>query len=226
MQPTDNMLAKIPGLPDDGMTVTYDRDIALANEDVRFLTWEHPFVRGMMDMLLGSEMGNTALIAIKYPQVKPGTLMIDGFFRVDISANAGSGAQRYLPDNLLRICIDEQGQQHQQALNPDYIQRNLQLVDMDTAFKVIQSRADVIKTLLDSAQLGVEQQLPQKIEQARSAARDLLEKEAERLVALQTINPNVRDEEITFFQQQLDETLEQIDQANIRLDAIRVLVAI
>ena len=64
------------------------------------------------------------------------------------------------------------------------------------------------------------------IEQARSAARDLLEKEAERLVALQTINPNVRDEEITFFQQQLAETLEQIDQANIRLDAIRVLVAI
>ncbi len=226
LQPTDNMLAKIPGLPDDGMTVTYDRDIALANEDVRFLTWEHPFVRGLMDLLQGSEMGNTSLIAIKYPQVSPGTLLIDCFFRVDISSTAGSGAQRYLPDNLLRVCIDEQGQQHQQVLGPDYIQRNLQLVDLDTAFKVIHSRADLIKTLLDSAQSGAEDQLPQILEQARVAARDLLEKEAERLVALQTINPNVRDDEIEFFQQQLAETLEQIDRANIRLDAIRVLVAI
>ena len=72
-----------------------------------------------------------------------------------------------------------EGQQHQQALAADYIQRNLQLVEMDTAFKVINSRADVIKRLLDSAQCGAENQLPQKLEQARTAARDLLEKASE-----------------------------------------------
>ncbi len=226
LHPTDNMLAKVPGLPDDGMTVTYDRDIALANEDVRFLTWEHPFVRSIMDLLLGSEMGNTALIAVKYPRVSPGTLLLDCFFRIEISETAGSAAQRYLPNNLLRICIDEQGQQHQQNLSPDLIQRHLQLVDMDTAFKVVNSRADVIKTLLNSAQQTAESQLPQKLDEARTAARDLLEHEADRLVALQTINPNVRDDEIEFFQQQLQQVLEQIDQANIRLDAIRVLVAV
>ncbi|MDJ0833884.1 MAG: RNA polymerase-associated protein RapA [Gammaproteobacteria bacterium] len=226
LHPTNNMLAKVPGLPDDGMTVTYDRDIALANEDLRFLTWEHPFVRGMMDLLLGGEMGNTALIAVKYPRVSPGTLLLDCFFRIEIAETAGSGAQRYLLNNLLRICIDEQGQQHQQHLSPDVIQRQLQLVDMDTAFKVVNSRADVIKTLLDSAQQTAESQLPQKLDEARAAARELLEHEAERLVALQTINPNVRDDEIEFFQQQLTQVLAQIDQANIRLDALRVLVAV
>ncbi|MBT4076283.1 MAG: hypothetical protein HOE78_06835, partial [Gammaproteobacteria bacterium] len=50
--------------------------------------------------------------------------------------------------------------------------------------------------------------------------------EINRLVALQSINPNVRDEEIEFFENQLKLVSEQIDVANIRLDAIRVLVAI
>jgi ATP-dependent helicase HepA len=57
--PGDNMLTQMPGLPEDGMTVTYDRSAALANEDLHYLTWEHPFVRNAMDMILSSEFGNT-----------------------------------------------------------------------------------------------------------------------------------------------------------------------
>ena len=63
--PGDNMLTQMPGLPDDGMTVTYERSAALANEDLHYLTWEHPFVRNAMDMILSSEFGNTALIALQ-----------------------------------------------------------------------------------------------------------------------------------------------------------------
>jgi len=65
-----------------------------------------------------------------------------------------------------------------------------------------------------------------RIEQAHQLASDLLQNEINRLVALQSINPNVRDEEIEFFENQLKLVSEQIDVANIRLDAIRVLVAI
>jgi len=226
LHPTDNMLARIPGLPDEGMTVTYDREIALANEDVRFLTWVHPLVRNMMDMVLTSEQGNTALLAIKYRGVKPGTLLLDCFFRVEISDKVDLKVQRYLPDNLLRLCIDENGRQHQPQLTPDVIQQQMQYVDADTSIKVVKSREDMIKRLLDGAEQSASKMLPQKQQQARQNAQDLLQKEINRLVALQTINPNVRDEEIEYFTGQLNQVLSQIDAANLRLDAVRVLVAV
>ena len=234
LKPTEHMISPIPGLADDGMTVTYDRAIALSHEDVRYLTWEHPLVRTLLDMVQSSELGNTSLMAIKYRGVKQGTLLLDCFFRVEISdkvSNANDShkktdGQRYLPDNLIRICIDERGQLHQQFLPPDTINAIQQYVDIDTAIKVVKSREEVIKQLLKHAETSVDKALPEKIQQASARATELLQKEIDRLQALQTINPNVRDEEIEFFQSQLDQTLQQIHSANIRLDAIRVMVAV
>ena len=51
-----------PGLPAEGFTVTCDRDRALVREDVQFLTWDHPLVTGAIDLLLGSEKGNSSMI--------------------------------------------------------------------------------------------------------------------------------------------------------------------
>ncbi len=226
LKPTNTMISKIPGLPDDGMTVTYDRAVALANEDVRFLTWEHPFVRTLLDMVLSSELGNTALLAIKYRAANPGTLILDCFFRLEIADVKGAQAQRYLPDNLMRLCIDENGQLHQHNLTPDVIAKTAQFVDIDTSIKVIKSREDIIKKLLNKAEANAAEAMPAKLEQAQKAAQQALNREIERLQALQTINPNVRDEEVDFFRQQLLQVEQQIAQANLRLDAVRVLVAV
>jgi hypothetical protein len=57
-----------PGLPTEGLTVTCDRQRALAREDVQFLTWDHPLVTGAIDMLLGSEQGNCSFA--KRPDAK------------------------------------------------------------------------------------------------------------------------------------------------------------
>ncbi len=49
--------------------------------------------------------------------------------------------------------------------------------------------------------------------------------EIERLKALQQVNPNVRDEEIQFFKQQLQQLIDALKSSNLRLDAVRVIVA-
>jgi len=226
LKPTEHMQTQVPGLAQDGMTVTYDRAIALANEDVRFLSWEHPFVRTLMDMVQSSELGNSALLAVKYRAVKAGTLLLDCFFRIEVSDKQGSDGQRYVADNLLRICIDENGQRHEVALSPNVIQKTLQFVDIDTSIKVVKSRESMIKDLLDKAEQAVSRQLPERQQQARADAEAALQAEIDRLHALKTINPTVRKDEIEYFEQRLKLVLAQIDNANIRLDAIRVLVAI
>ncbi|UJP04105.1 MAG: hypothetical protein LZF85_06665 [Nitrosomonas sp.] len=49
--------------------------------------------------------------------------------------------------------------------------------------------------------------------------------EIECLKALQQVNPNVRDEEIQFFKQQLQQLTGALKLSNLRLDAVRVIVA-
>ena len=52
LRPGQQMLSDaLPGLPEDGMTER-DRSVALAREDVAFLTWEHPLIDEAMDGLV------------------------------------------------------------------------------------------------------------------------------------------------------------------------------
>jgi len=55
---------------------------------------------------------------------------------------------------------------------------------------------------------------------------EILLREINRLKALRKINPNIRDEEIVFFEQQLVALNEVLDGASLRLDSLRVLIAI
>jgi len=226
LHPSDNMITKIPGLPDDGMTVTYKRSTALSNEDVKFLSWEHPFVRNAMDLIRSSEFGNTALMAIKYPSVQPGTMLLECQFILEIADNKHSQNQRYFPNALVRVVIDEQSRDHNKILHKDAIRKIAQFVDATIAVKVVKSKQQEIKQLLQTAESHCQQQLPEAISNALKYSENLLGSEINRLQALQKLNANIRDEEIEFFQNQLAQVKQSIKDAAPRLDAIRLMIAI
>jgi len=224
--PDDNMLTQIPGLPEDGMTVTYDRSAALANEDLHYLTWEHPFVRNSMDMILSSEFGNTALIALNYSGVKAGTLLAECHFLMEFSDDSHSHNERYFPNSSIRVVIDESGQDHAERLELESSLQQSQRVDQDTAIKIVKARQSELTRMLEMADLVADTRVPGLIANARTNGRDLLGHEVERLRALQKINPGVRNDEIEYFQDQLDRFETALEHARVRLDAVRVIVAI
>jgi ATP-dependent helicase HepA len=53
-----------------------------------------------------------------------------------------------------------------------------------------------------------------------------LGRELDRLKALQQINANVRDDEIEFFRDQLNHFEGALENAKLRLDAVRVMIAV
>jgi len=201
LTPGDNMLTQMPGLPDDGMTVTYDRSAALANEDLHYLTWEHPFVRNAMDMILSSEFGNTALIALQYGGVKAGTLLAECNFLMDFSDDSARHNERYFPNTSIRVIVDEGGQDHAARADLLAAMQQSQRVDQDTAIKIVKARQSELTQMLEGH-------------------------EVDRLVALQKVNPGVRDAEIEFFKEQLGHFEKALEHARLRLDAVRVIVAI
>ena len=224
--PSDNMLTQMPGLPEDGMTVTYDRSAALANEDLHYLTWEHPFVRNSMDMILSSEFGNTALIALNYAGVKAGTLLAECHFLMEFSDDSGRHNERYFPNSSIRVVIDESGEDHSESQPFETSLQQTQRVDKDTAIKIVKARQSELARMLEMAELIADTRVPALINRARTSGRELLGHEVERLQALQKVNPGVRNDEIDFFQNQLDRFEAALEHSRLRLDAVRVIVSI
>jgi len=223
--PGDNMLTIIPGLPDDGMTVTYNRNVALANEDVQFLSWEHPFVLNAMDLVLSSEFGNTALIAIKYKGVKPGSLLLDCQFLMEFSDDEKAGSQRYFPNSTVAVVLDESGKDHSHVLQHPSFNSTIQSVDRDTSGKIVRAKKSELSAILKMAEVKASQSVFELAAAAQHNANEVLKKEIDRLVALQSINTSVRDEEIDFFRNQLASFETALTHARLRLDAVRVIIA-
>jgi ATP-dependent helicase HepA len=222
----DNMLTQMPGLPEDGMTVTYDRSAALANEDLHYLSWEHPFVRNAMDMVLSSEFGNTALVAAKYGGVRAGTLLAECHFLMEFSDDAHSHNERYFPNASVPVVIDESGQDHAGSAGLQAALQQSQRVDRDTAIKIVKARQTELGKMLELAERLADTRVTELVADARVNGQQLLGGEVERLLALQKVNPGVRNNEIEFFQGQLDRFEVALGYARLRLDAVRVIVAL
>jgi len=224
IRPTDHMVSRFPGLADDGMTITYDRDTALSFEDAHYLSWEHSMVRDAIDMVVTNELGNTALTAVKYRGAQAGSVLLECLFVLEAAAVEALQSQRYLPPTTIRVVMDERGNDHSEKLAHDAINNAAAAVDSNTAVQVVRAKQKALKSLLQTCEQRAQQQAPAIFKAAHAQAEDILMREINRLKALQQVNPNVRDAEIDFFDQQLQALTQLIDATRLRLDALRVIV--
>ncbi|MFK7731047.1 MAG: RNA polymerase-associated protein RapA [Pseudomonadales bacterium] len=222
IRPAENMYVPFPLLLDEGMTVTFDRATALANEDWHFLTWDHGMVIGALDLILGAEKGNCGAIAVKTAGLKPGTLLLETLFVIDSPQHTS----RYLPPSTIRVLVNEQGQALHHAVSFELLSSAAQVLDRKTSVKVVKARNTVLEGLIKRTRSLAEEQSQAMLEQAHQAAEHALNDEISRLETLQRINPNVRDVEIQALNQELANVNSVIDAMVLRLDALRVVVAV
>jgi ATP-dependent helicase HepA len=84
----------------------------------------------------------------------------------------------------------------------------------------------LIKDLLQRGETLVKEKSPALVATARKKTQHMLQPEIDRLKALHGVNPNVREEEIRYFESQLAAVTEALDSASPRLDGLRVMVAV
>ncbi len=225
IRPGDHMQSgDFPGLRTEGMTITFDRQTALANEDRQFMTWEHPLVNGAMEMILSNEPGNTAMCTLKYAGVAPGTLLLECLYTLYAIAANRMQTGRHLPPTTLRVVTDLQGKDHGERLSHELIGRTRETVPPDTAARVIRGYQQPLRNMLTASEQLAQQRTPEILAAARAHLQQNLATEINRLQALRRVNPNVRDEEVTHLEQQLAHGMTALDAASLRLDALRVLI--
>jgi ATP-dependent helicase HepA len=225
LTPTDTMQEGcFPGLSEEGMTVTRDRDTALANEDMQFLSWEHPSVRGLMEILTSSELGNSALCSAKLPGIRAGALLAECLFLLEPAAYGELHATRYLPPTLVRIIVDGQGNDLGSLVPAENVVQSREDVDGETAATIVKTYRGALHKMIDAAEQLASQQATAILEQAHQRAAHTLSSEIERLQALRQHNPNVRADEIDWFVAQREAIDTLINKLAPRLDAVRVIV--
>lgn len=226
IQPSERLTAPFPGLTDEGIIITYDRNTALTNEDMHFLTWAHPMVINAIDRVVNSEFGNTAVSTIKCGQATPpGTLYMESLYVIDAYSDNIQQSNRFLPPTMIRIFLDEHGNSEHPDLEHEAINKCLTPISAEIAKQVVELKKTNIKDLVLSSERLARAQVPAIIKQAQHQIKKTFTQEIERLSALHEINPNVRKDEIHFFKQQLERLSTRLESANLRLDAIRIIIA-
>ncbi|MEK8079681.1 RNA polymerase-associated protein RapA [Pseudomonas sp. XK-1] len=226
LRPSEKMLdASFPLGDDEGVTITYDRDMALAREDMQFLTWEHPMVQGGMDLVRSGSMGNTGVALIKNKALKPGTVLLELLYVSEVVAPRALQLGRYLPPIALRCLLDANGNDLAHKVAFETLNDQLESVPRASANKFVQAQRDSLNPLINAGESKVAERHAARVDEAKRRLAAETEEELARLVALQAVNPSVRDSELNALRQQREQGLAMLDKAALRLEAIRVLVA-
>jgi len=225
LHPTDHMLnGDFPYLPEDGLTVTYDRQIALSREDMAFLSWEHPMCGAAIDLSLSNEMGKACVAVLKNKAVKPGTLLVECLFKLETVAPKSLQANRYLPATMIRILLDGQGRDLSKNVSHENICKQVHKLQKGIGKKILASEESNIREIISKA-TGIANQHSQIFkETAVEKMQLLLQGELDRLTLLQNRNAGIRNEELDFLRQQQVLLKDFIAEAHCQLDAVRVMV--
>ena len=228
LKPSQQMLDGLPGLAkgEDGFTVTYHRDKALARDDVQRLSWEHPLLREMMGRIVDGTMGNTALALFKHPSIPGGRLMAELVFRTQCPAPKRLHLNRFLPPTAVRVLLDESGANLTDKISFTGLGKNLQKVNKSLSRDLIKSRHDQLRGLLDQGESEAERELSSIVEGAETRMRAQLDGELARLNALAEHNPAVRDAELAALESERAALSDAIEATRLRLDAVRVVITV
>jgi ATP-dependent helicase HepA len=226
LKPTDHMLAsEYPGLPEDGVTITFNRKTALSRDDVTYLTWEHPIISNGMDIVLSSEIGTTSVAILKNNSLPAASTFLELIYVVETINTDNAQLSRFLPTTPIRLLLDKNAKNLGESVTFDSFDRQLTPINRHISRKIANASQALIDQLIKQSLPTAQSLMADIIDEAKQTMQRTLEQETSRLLALQTINPNIREEEIQHLRDQQTTFTTILDNTQLKLDAIRFIVS-
>ncbi len=225
LTPSDHMLVPdFPGLPEEGCTITFDRQQALTREDAQYVTWEHPIIRNGLDLILSGNAGSCAISLLKNKALPVGTLLVELIYVVEAQAPKHLQLTRFLPPTPVRMLVDRNGVNLAEKVAFESFNRQLSAMNRHTGSKLVSAVQSDVHTILTLSEAQAAEKAHQLMDAARQEADEKLSAELERLEALKAVNPNIRQDEIDALENNRAQVLTSLDDARWRLDALRLIV--
>ena len=222
LAPGDHMLVPdMPHLPEDGFSATTRRDIALARDDVQFLSWEHPFIDQALELITSSTMGNTAVGYVEMHDFNTGDCYAQLQFVAQCPAPKHLGIERYLPADAMHLTFTPAGDL--KVNEPELTSFVLPVPKRGTARGLVEQKAAEIKPVIQKLEKLGSNQLDKIIQRAVDRAETAYGDRLQRLRAMAEQNANIPAQLIREVEQEEVEVVKAISEAQLHMDSIRLV---
>jgi ATP-dependent helicase HepA len=206
-------------LPQDGMTVTLNRQRALEHELETFLTLDHPMVRGALDLMLASPNGNATFGVWDSPGEK--TILLESWLVIECIAPAALHVDRFLPQTPLRIIVDHMGNDH--TGEDFYAHPPLRKGDPGSLLRNEKLKRTILPSMLEKTRAIGYQKSQEVIQDALQRMHRETSLEITRLRDLAEVNDHIKPAEISMLEARQSELASVISNSRLRLDAVRII---
>lgn len=224
LHPGDHMLCQLAELPEEGLTLTFSREEALHREEIEFMSWEHPLMIELMELLTHNEMGNNAICTLKLPALPAGTLLLEAIYELNITVPRALQLARYLPGGYVRVLIDPDGRELTEALAHNPLNQLAQPIKLSTSQNMVRMVREKVTWQIKETQKIADARLPALRDAALASLAVDREAAYQRLEALAKINPAIDESELISHQQATLTLQKGLSNARFRLDAVRVII--
>ncbi len=218
-------VAHFPHVPEDGVTVTVSRGVALVREDMQYLSWEHPMVVAAMDLVLSDSIGSAAISVVRHVDLPAGQYFLECLFLIECSAPANLQLSRFLPATPVRVLISQNQQDLTQQIRHDELLELGNKIENEQITVFINGEHENISAMLATAEQFADTEMQDIINNASTQMLQVSAMEIKRLSALAKVNPSIRDDEIGALKNRAIDSHEYINAAKLRLDAVRFIIS-
>lgn len=206
------------------MAVTFDRTLALAREDIVFLTQDHPLVSGALESFVSTDRGNAAFFRLEHAGEQ--LLMVETVSVLECVAPARLHAERFLPSKPIRTIMDEKRRNRTSDFDLERIRRDGR--PGNSSFLIQKSKAlrAIVPPLLDVARNESEGVASRIRQEAIEKMEEVFKLEIERLERLRELGHPVREDEIEIVRKEQTELREFLSETPLRIDSVRLILAV
>ncbi len=213
-----------PGLPEEGVSVTFDRREALAREDMTFLSADHPMVTGAIDSLLSTDHGNAAFFRLENAGEQ--LLMVEAVCILECVAPERYHPERFLSPQPIRQLVDQKGRDR----GEDFPIERLRVDGRPGPSSFLREKARALRAtvppLLEAAEKLCQKKAETIREEAVARMREILDGEIHRLEILRKHGHPVRDTEIELAEEEKKALEGYLSRARLRVDSVRLILAL
>ena len=221
LEPDARYAHPLPGFRPTGLTVTADRAIALAREDLDFLTRDHPLVGSAMELFLGSGKGNAAFLQWKV--AVPPKVLLEMVFVLEAPGDLGSRVERFLPPAPLRVTVDQDLKSGQELLT-DFPAEPFEDGSPSLFAKVLRTVSARIPQMVAAGQTIAASRAAVQIENALRSADPARQRHVARVDSRRQANGGLDDAAPEAHKKEGENLRWAISRARSRLDAVRLIV--
>lgn len=211
----------IPLLRERGLIATFDRKTANNREDYEFLNWDHPMVLGAMELITGSEQGNSCFV--KWPDKNKPGIYLEAIYILEAVAPLKLQVDRFLPATPIRVVVNHSLKNATEEIPFEKLQRGVPDGEPDNLLENSQFTQELFPGMLKQCGELAEKKKNEIIKTGFNETKEILGKEILRLKSLKQVNPNIREEEITLCENELKILQDYIASARLRLDSLRLI---